>query len=200
MIKGRRDQGSLGHGLVSWKPDTGTQVFGLLCRDGTLGAMMGEDSSQAPLHGARTPMLVSSLLSGEPRRQVDGGSKRGMPLATPSRNGPAPAGVCWFGLLCLLRLMELSVFGGGGESQGFVPERTEVGALRLVPGSVTQRGEQVQTGWSLTQAPHQTRHTTARPSPGQAKGYTCPRHLPCARGRPGHQGDSCQGLGAADAP
>ena len=77
MIKGRRDQGSLGHGLVSWKPDTGTQVFGLLCRDGTLGAMMGEDSSQAPLHGARTPVLVSSLLSGEPRRQVDGRFEEG---------------------------------------------------------------------------------------------------------------------------
>ena len=102
-----------------------------------------------------------------------GGSKRGVPLATPSRNGPAPAGVCWFGLLGLLRLMELSVFGGGGESpQGSAPERTEVGALRLVPGSVTESGEQVQTGWSLTQAPHQTRHTTARPSLGQAKGYT----------------------------
>lgn len=112
MIQGRRDQGSLGHGLVPWKPDTSTQVFGLLGRDGTLRAMMGEDSSQAPLHGPRIPMLVSSLLSGEPRRQVDGRFKEGCAPGNTLPEWPHSSGcvLVWVvlssvfnGALCFLR-------------------------------------------------------------------------------------------------
>lgn len=112
MIQGRRDQGSRGHGLVPWKPDTSTQVFGLLGRDGTLRAMMGEDSSQAPLHGPRISMLVSSLLSGEPRRQVDGRFKEGCAPGNTLPEWPRSSGcvLVWVvlssvfnGALCFLR-------------------------------------------------------------------------------------------------
>ena len=145
---------------------------------------------------------VSSLLSGEPRRQVDGRFEEGCAPGNTLPEWPrssecvlvwAAWSSAFNGALCFRRGWRIATRLCAREDRSGGPQvgtwlgdpEWRTGTNRLVPDTGAP--------------PDPAHHCSPQPWPSQGL-HTCPRHLPCARGRPGHQGDGCQGLGAADAP